>query len=80
MRNIFGRRAIDSRYVLEGVEVFAPTVGNTARVGQIVLIHFLDIRRIATEEIRVALVGGVDGFCLTHFSLTFAPLQGALVG
>jgi hypothetical protein len=26
------------------------------------------------------LVGGVDGFCLTHFSLTFAPLQGALVG
>jgi hypothetical protein len=26
------------------------------------------------------LVGGVDGFCLTHFSLTFIPLQGTLVG
>jgi hypothetical protein len=26
------------------------------------------------------LIGIVDGLCLTHFSLTFVPLQGTLVG
>jgi len=49
-------------------------------IGQVVLVHFLDVGRIASEEIGVALVGGVDGFCLTHISLTFVPLQGTLVG
>jgi hypothetical protein len=66
--------------MLQGVEVFAPTVGNAAWIGQVVLVHFLDVGRIASEEIGIALVGGVDGFCLTHISLTFVPLQGTLVG
>jgi hypothetical protein len=80
MWDIFGGRAIDCRNVLQGVEVLAPTVGNAAWIGQVVLVHFLNVRRVASEEIGVALVGVVDGLCLTHFSLTFVPLQGTLVG
>ncbi len=66
--------------MLQGIEVFAPTVWYAAWIVQVVLVHFLDIGRVAAEEVGAALVGGVDGFSLTHISLTFVPLQGTLVG
>jgi len=65
--NILGVGAIDGRNVLEGVEIFAPVVGNAAWVGQVVLVHFLDVRAIAPEEMGVGRIGREDRLCLTHF-------------
>ncbi|KIN92519.1 hypothetical protein PO78_4298 [Thauera sp. SWB20] len=78
--NVFCVGSIDCRNVLQGVEVFAPRIGNAARVGQIVLIHFFDVRGIAAEEIGVALVGLVDSGLIAHIPLTFAFLEKALAG
>ena len=69
--HVAGIAAIDCGHMLQGIEIIAPIVGHTAGVGQVVFVHFLDIRRIAAEEVGVALIGLVDGRCLVHIPLAF---------
>jgi hypothetical protein len=78
VRNVLGIGAIHSGYVLQCIKVFAPCVGHAARIGKVVFIHLFDIRRIAAEEVGVALVGLIDGCRIAHIPLTSAPLQGSI--
>lgn len=66
--------------MLQGVEVLAPRIWDATWVRQVVLIHFFDIRGIAAEEIRVALIGLVDSGLIAHIPLTSAFLEKALAG
>ena len=78
--NVFGVGAVYGGNVLERIKVVAPRIGHAARVCQVVFIHLFDIGRIAPEEIRVALIGTIDGRRLVHIPLTSVPLEGTLAG
>ena len=80
MGYVLGVAAIAGGDVLQRIKIAAPRVGHAAGIGKVVLVHLLDIRGIAAEEIGVATVCGVDGLCLTHVSLTSIPLGGTLAG
>ena len=58
--NVASVGAVNGRDVLQGIEVAAPVVWHAARVLQVFFVHLFDVRGIAPEEIRVALVGNVD--------------------
>ncbi len=59
--DVAGVGAVDGRDVLQRVEIRAPVVGHRCRVVEVGLVQLFDIGRIAAEEVRVALVGAVDG-------------------
>ena len=59
MRHVFGVATVYGGDVLEGVEIIAPGIGHAARVGQVVLVHLFDIRRVAAEEVGGGLVGTI---------------------
>ena len=67
VRDIPRLGTIDRRHMLQVVEVGPPVVGHAAWVVEVGLIEFLDIRRIAAEQVRVGPV------LVHHLSLTFRP-------
>ena len=58
--------SIASRHMLKRVEIAAPCIRDTAGIGQIVFVHLFDIRSVAAEKVRTALVGTVNVVSLTH--------------
>ena len=91
MGNVFGIAAIDRRNVLQGVKIIAPAVGHTARMSQVVLVHFFHVRGVAAKKMGVGLIGLVNrrarrrrasplGLDLTHVALTFVSLEETLAG
>ena len=73
VRHVLGVAAIDGGHVLQGIEILAPRIGHAAGIGEVVFVHLLDIRRVAAEEIGVALVGLIDGFRLAHCCADLSP-------
>ncbi|MCY1222428.1 hypothetical protein D9M72_345210 [compost metagenome] len=49
-------RAVDGGNVLHGVEVRTPVVGNRGGILEVGFVQFFDIRGVAAEEVRIALV------------------------
>ena len=47
--NVFIIAAVKCRQMLQIVEIFAPVFGHAARVGQIVFVHFFNVRGIAAK-------------------------------
>ena len=57
VRYILAGAAVCSGHVLQGVKILAPGVGHTGGVSEVVFVHLFDIRRVATEQIRIILIG-----------------------
>jgi len=53
MRHVACARAVGGGNVLQRVEVRAPVVGHRTRIVEVALVHLFDVRRIATEQVRV---------------------------
>ena len=75
MRHVFRVAAVYSRDILKRIEIISPRIRHAAGIGQIVLIHFFDIGRVAPEEIGGAVVGTINGTlgltrCLVGRNLT----------
>jgi len=80
VRNVPRVAAVDGRDVLEGIEIGPPVVRHAAGIGEVSLVEFFDIRRIAAEEIAIAEISGVDRRGFAHGALTFVPLRGIRSG
>ena len=52
--------SVHGRHMLQRVEVRTPRLRHTAWIGQVVFVHLFHVRRVAAEEVRVALVGNID--------------------
>ena len=59
--HVFGAGAVASGNMLKRIKVITPSLGNTARVGKVVLVHLFHVGRIATKKIGAGLVGLVSG-------------------
>ena len=66
VRHVARLAAVDGRHVLQRIEIAAPAVGHAARVGEVVFVHLLHVRRIAAEEVGVAFVRVVHGAGIAH--------------
>ena len=86
--HILAAAAIERRDMLQGIKIVAPAVGHTARVGQVVFVHFLNVRCVAAKQMGIGLVGLINrrsrpcplGPGLNHFPLTSVSLQETLAG
>ena len=66
MGHVAGLGAVDRGHVLQAVEVGAPVVGHAARVVEVGLVEFLDVRGVAAEQVRVG--PGIAASSCAHLS------------
>ena len=66
MGNVSGIAAVNGGHMLQGVKVIAPGVWHTARIGQVVFVHFFDVRGVPTKQVGVRLIGLINRVGLTH--------------
>ena len=76
--------SVNGRHMLQRIEVIAPGVWDAAWILEVVFVHLFDIGRIATEEVRIAVKGRIDGrtgrLGITHIALTSVSLWETLAG
>ena len=59
VRHVFGIAAVGGGHMLKRIKILAPGFRHAAGIGQVVFVKLFDVRRVATEKISIALIGGV---------------------